>query len=147
MTVAAYIGAPLESGDRLTREEFHRRYEARPDIKRAELVNGVVYLPSPTRFTFHDEPAALVIAWLVAYAAKHPEVRTGGSATLYLDGSSEVQPDAFAFSEVLPATWRERRTSSSRWRPAASHTTSTTRKRCTAVTGYSNTSCGGCWMD
>jgi Uma2 family endonuclease len=106
MTVAAYIGAPLESGDRLTREEFHRRYEARPDIKRAELVNGVVYLPSPTRFTFHDEPAALVIAWLVAYAAKHPEVRTGGSATLYLDGSSEVQPDAFAFSEVLPGAPR-----------------------------------------
>ncbi len=102
MAVAAFVKAPLESGDRLTREEFHRRYLARPDIKRAELVEGVVYVASPIRFTFHDEPAALVIAWLVAYAAKHPEVRVGGSATLYLDGDNEVQPDAFAFIENLP---------------------------------------------
>ena len=29
---------PLESGDRLTREEFHHRYCARPDIKKAELI-------------------------------------------------------------------------------------------------------------
>ncbi len=28
----------LESGDRLTREEFHRRYCTRPDIKTAELI-------------------------------------------------------------------------------------------------------------
>ncbi len=34
----------LESGDHLTRDEFHRRYVARPDIKKAELVEGVVYV-------------------------------------------------------------------------------------------------------
>ena len=32
---------PLESGDHLTRHEFERRYQARPDIKKAELIEGV----------------------------------------------------------------------------------------------------------
>jgi hypothetical protein len=35
---------PLENGDRLTREEFERRYNAMPHIKKAELINGVVYI-------------------------------------------------------------------------------------------------------
>ena len=39
----------LEAGDCLTREEFHRRYLARPDIKKAELIDGVVHVPSPGR--------------------------------------------------------------------------------------------------
>ena len=37
----------IESGDRLTRAEFHRRYDAREDIKKAELVEGVVDVGSP----------------------------------------------------------------------------------------------------
>jgi hypothetical protein len=36
----------LESGDRLSREDFHRRYSALPNT-RAELVEGVVYVASP----------------------------------------------------------------------------------------------------
>ena len=44
---------PLESGDRLTRHEFERRYQARPEIKKAELIEGVVYMPSPVRASFH----------------------------------------------------------------------------------------------
>ena len=32
----------LENGDRLTRAEFERRYEAMPDLKKAELIEGVV---------------------------------------------------------------------------------------------------------
>ena len=39
----------LENGDRLSRAEFERRYEARPDLKKAELIEGVVHMPSPTR--------------------------------------------------------------------------------------------------
>jgi hypothetical protein len=38
---------PLENGDRLTVAEFERRYEAMPELKKAELINGVVYIPSP----------------------------------------------------------------------------------------------------
>jgi Uma2 family endonuclease len=92
------IGVPrLESGDRLTRAESHRRYEARPDIRRAELIEGVVYVASPTRFTLHDAQQAAMVFWLAAYAVHHLEVRSGSSATLLLEGDNEVQPDAFAF--------------------------------------------------
>ena len=45
----------LDPGDHLTREEFHRRYCARPDIRKAELIDGVVYVPSPVR-ALHGEP-------------------------------------------------------------------------------------------
>ena len=93
----------LESGDRLTRAEFHRRYCARPDIKRAELIQGVVYVPSPTRFDLHDKLSAWAIAWLAAYALNRPGIEFGGSATIYLDEDTEVQPDAFLFRN--PPSW------------------------------------------
>ncbi|RCJ24933.1 hypothetical protein A6S26_17155 [Nostoc sp. ATCC 43529] len=43
----------LESGDRLTRHEFERRYHAMPDTKKAELIEGVVYVASPLRFNIY----------------------------------------------------------------------------------------------
>ena len=46
----------LESGDHLSRHEFERRYEVMPHIKKAELVEGVVYVASPLRFESHAEP-------------------------------------------------------------------------------------------
>ena len=55
---------PLRNGDRLSGEEFDRRYEAMPDV-RAELIEGVVYLmTSPVRCDDHGEPHADVITWL-----------------------------------------------------------------------------------
>jgi Uma2 family endonuclease len=99
--VAPKTGLPrLESGDRLTRAEFHRRYEARPDIRRAELIDGVVYVASPTRFDVHDEQVGTMVAWLVTYAARRPGVRAGNSATLFLAGDTEVQPDAYLFKMI-----------------------------------------------
>src|SRR5215216_1103090 len=88
----------LESGDRLTREEFHRRYAARPDIKKAELVEGVVYVTSPVS-AIHGEPHATVVGWLFAYRAKHPELRLFDNATVILDVGNEVQPDACLWRE------------------------------------------------
>ncbi|AFY30715.1 hypothetical protein Cal7507_0213 [Calothrix sp. PCC 7507] len=38
---------PLENGDRLTRPEFERRYAIAPHIKKAELIEGIVYVASP----------------------------------------------------------------------------------------------------
>src|SRR6516165_10737420 len=38
---------PLLPGQRLTRDEFLRRWEAMPELKLAELVGGIVYMPSP----------------------------------------------------------------------------------------------------
>jgi hypothetical protein len=35
---------PLQNGDHLTFHEFERRYEAMPHVKKAELIQGVVFL-------------------------------------------------------------------------------------------------------
>jgi Uma2 family endonuclease len=92
---APYV--PLESGDRLTRAEFHARYCARPDIKKAELVEGVVYVASPVRHRQHGNPHAAMIGWLYSYAAHTPGVQFSDNATVFLDGDNEVQPDACLF--------------------------------------------------
>ena len=85
----------LESGDHLTREEFHRRYSMRPDIKKAELVEGVVYVGSPVRFDRHGQPHGLIVVWLGTYAARVPGLMVGDNATIFLDDRNEYQPDAF----------------------------------------------------
>ena len=59
---------PLGPGDRLTRHEFERRYDAMHDLKKAELLEGVVFVPTPAvRWDFHATPHADIIAWLVFY--------------------------------------------------------------------------------
>lgn len=84
----------LESGDHLTRAEFHRRYCARPDIKKAELVEGVVYVASPLRYSAHAGPHSTIMSWLGAYRARNPDLHLGDNATVILDETNEVQPDA-----------------------------------------------------
>ena len=84
---------PFNPGDRLTRAEFERRYNAHPEIKIAELIEGVVYMPSPIRFTKHSEPHGYLITWLGVYVASTPGVRMGDNATVRLDFENEVQPD------------------------------------------------------
>lgn len=84
---------PLEAGDRLTRSEFERRYKAMPHINKAELIEGVVYMPSPVRFRKHGEPHQNTVTVLGTYAAYTPGVRAGDNATVRLDGDNEPQPD------------------------------------------------------
>jgi len=57
----------LENGDRLTQAEFERRYDAMPHLKKAELIEGIVYMASPLRITQHGEPHASIIGWLMLY--------------------------------------------------------------------------------
>ncbi|MEX0783631.1 MAG: Uma2 family endonuclease [Dehalococcoidia bacterium] len=84
----------LQSGDRMTRIEFHRRYCELPDI-RAQLIEGVVYLSSPLRANFHGDQHALVLAWLGVYWEANPEtVRVSDNASVFLDADNEPQPDA-----------------------------------------------------
>jgi Uma2 family endonuclease len=85
---------PLENGDRLTRAEFERRYHAMPHIKKAELVEGIVYMASPLRMTQHGEPHASVMGWLLIYKAFTPGVQLGDNCTVRLDLDNEPQPDA-----------------------------------------------------
>lgn len=84
---------PLCAGDTLTRAEFERRYAAMPEVKKAELVEGVVYMPSPVRYTFHGHPHALLSAWLGAYAETVPGLAVAADSTVRLDGDNEPQPD------------------------------------------------------
>ena len=84
---------PLENGDKLTREEFERRYEAMPDVK-AELIEGIVYMASPVRAKKHGKPHSRIIGWLIAYETATPGVETLDNATVRLDADNEPQPDA-----------------------------------------------------
>ncbi|MFM7370631.1 MAG: Uma2 family endonuclease, partial [Sphaerospermopsis kisseleviana] len=52
---------PLENGDRLTRSEFERRYHTMPDVKKADLIEGIVYMASPVRIRSHGKPHAYII--------------------------------------------------------------------------------------
>lgn len=85
---------PLENGDRLTASAFLRRYEAMPEVKKAELIEGVVYMGSPVRLAQHAEPDTLVQGWLLTYAARTPGTSAAGNATVRLDGDNVAQPDA-----------------------------------------------------
>ncbi len=84
----------LANGDRLTRAEFERRYHAMPRLEKAELIEGVVYMPSPVRFNKHSEPHANIIMWLGTYKLQTPFVAFGNDATVRLDMDNEPQPDA-----------------------------------------------------
>jgi Uma2 family endonuclease len=86
---------PLVNGDRLTVEEFERRYEAMPHLKKAELIQGVVYMPSPVSIEEHGEQQFDLIGWLWVYRANKPGVQGGDNSTLRLPaGMNQPQPDA-----------------------------------------------------
>lgn len=85
---------PLENGDKLTRHEFERRYHAMPNLKKAELIEGVVYVASPVRAKQHGKPHARIMGWLIAYEAATPGVESLDNTTILLDTDNEPQPDA-----------------------------------------------------
>ena len=85
---------PLENGDRLTRLEFETRYQKMTHVKKAELIEGIVYMGSPLRINKHGEPHADIMGWLTVYKAFTPNVQTGDNATVRLDPENEPQPDA-----------------------------------------------------
>ena len=85
---------PLENGDRLTRLEFERRFDAMPNLKKAELIEGVVYMPSPVRVKSHGTPQGRIMGWIFNYCAATPGVDFADNATLRLDPDNEPQPDA-----------------------------------------------------
>ena len=85
---------PLENGDRLTLSEFERRYGAMPHLKKAELIEGIVYMASPLRIRQHGNPHSSIIGWLMVYQAYTPGVQLGDNCTVRLDADNELQPDA-----------------------------------------------------
>jgi Uma2 family endonuclease len=105
-TVQAAVAAPigrmpeLQAGDHLTRIEFERRYAAMPEVKKAELIEGVVYMPSPVSHTSHSRPHGMLTTWLGTYCCATPGTDLGSTPTVRLDLENEPQPDSLL--RILP---------------------------------------------
>ncbi len=89
----------LEAGDVLTRTEFERRYAAMPGLKKAELIDGIVYMASPVRADVHGIPHVRLATLLQVYATKHPGLIVADNATVRLDTLNEPQPDLLLMRE------------------------------------------------
>jgi hypothetical protein len=74
---------PLAAGDKLTRAEFLRRWEAHPEIKNAELLGGIVYLPSPVSVQQGDMDGD-VGTCLGTYRAATPGTACGHNTTSFI---------------------------------------------------------------
>ena len=98
----------LVEGLRLDQPTFHTLYQAMPPGTRAELIDGVVHMPSPVGLE-HGEAHVPVIVWLSYYAEKTPGVRAMDNATTILGWKSEPQPGGLL--RILPEyggrTWNE----------------------------------------
>jgi len=92
---------PLHAGDRLSRAEFETRYAAHPEILKAELLQGTVYMPSPARYNQHARPHNDICTWLGFFSAEIPGVVAANNATVRLGLESEVQPDALLRLETV----------------------------------------------
>ena len=96
-TVPSTIQRPLplpllESGDHLDQATFHARYLAMPEAFRAELIGGVVFVPSPLSWG-HGLHHTIVMTWLGNYWIATPGTQSGDNTTTILGESNELQPD------------------------------------------------------
>ena len=98
VAVAALL--PLQNGDRLTAGEFLRRFDAMPEVKKAELINGIVYMASPVRARQHGIPDSLMQTWLGTYTAHTPGTRAAANSTVRFDADTVPQPDALLMIET-----------------------------------------------
>jgi Uma2 family endonuclease len=92
MSIVEHAVPPLVQGDFLGREEFLRRWEAMPHIKRAELIRGVVYMPSPA-WTEHGVMENNVGTWLGVYRAATPGCESANNITWLMGAEEAPQPD------------------------------------------------------
>ena len=90
---------PLAAGQRLDRATFHERYAAMPPKTRAELIGGIVHMPSPMSSDHGDENGPVFI-WLDYYAENTPGIRSNLGSSLLLDDLGEPQADVSL--RVLP---------------------------------------------
>src|SRR5437660_3037868 len=86
---------PLQNGDRLTRAEFERRFDATPNLKKAELIEGVVYMPPPVSHTYHSSPHLTLNTFLGVYLASTPGIDGGDNGSVRMDLDNMPQPDAY----------------------------------------------------
>ena len=93
MPMAAHtLPPPLREGDCLTSDQFMRRWEAMPDLKHAELIEGLVYMPSPVSRT-HSRFHLPLSGWLANYMARTPGCEAGLEGTWLMGPKNVPQPD------------------------------------------------------
>jgi Uma2 family endonuclease len=99
---------PLENGDHLDQKTFHARYEAMPDGTRAELIGGIVIMPSPLKRP-HGKHHKALNRWLDEYEEATPGIEGFCAASAILGPESELQPDLslLIFPEYGGQTWEE----------------------------------------
>ena len=95
-TRRSVVPPPLENDEMLPLAEFLRRYEDMTGAKKAQLIEGVVHMPSPVRVT-HAEPDGVIQGWLFTYAVE-ADLKLYPNATLILDTENAFQPDAILCS-------------------------------------------------
>jgi Uma2 family endonuclease len=83
---------PLRDRDRMTRAEFERRWDAMPEVKKAELIEGVVYMPALSRD--HGTPHFSLIGWLCMYQMLTLGTEGADNASVRFDDKNMPQPDA-----------------------------------------------------
>jgi Uma2 family endonuclease len=91
---------PLENGDQLSRDEFERRWDAMPNLKKAELIEGTVYMPPALSHDFHSQPRFRLIGALALYMVATPGVDGGDNGSVRLDFKNMPQPDIYLL--ILP---------------------------------------------
>ena len=89
---AQVLPPPLRGGDRLSRDEFMRRWDAMPDLKFAELIDGIVHMASPVSVVHSDNHFDLSM-WLGNYAKSTLGCRGGSNGTWLMSGNNAPQPD------------------------------------------------------
>lgn len=84
----------LVNGDKLNSKEFLRRYMAMPNLKKAELIEGIVYfMTTPVRHQQHSSPDGKIQTCMGVYAFETPGVEHGINGTVKLDADNIFQPD------------------------------------------------------
>lgn len=91
---------PLQNGDRLTAAEFERRYDAMPEVKKAELIDGVVYMAAAVRTEQHGTPHAFLMSVLGVYWFATAGTRLSDNGTIRIDDDNVPQPDALLMIEA-----------------------------------------------
>ena len=89
----------LQSGDRLSRDEFERRYHAMPEVKKAELLEGEVHMASPVSFQYHGQHEFALATLFGVYVSQTDGVFGSPNTTVRLDLDNEPQPDQILFLE------------------------------------------------
>ena len=80
---------PLANGDRLSLAEFKHLYAIHTKIRKAELIEGVVYVASPVYFP-HAQAQGTTLTWLGVYASRTPKTIFTGEQSVELDADNEV---------------------------------------------------------